>query len=62
MKFYYYVTYIFTNPHINLGSAKIELDYEINTFDILDEVKKIISENFCDGKEPMIINWKRMEK
>lgn len=40
MKFYYYVTYIFTNPHINLGGARLELDYEITTFDSLDEVKK----------------------
>lgn len=62
MKFYYYVTYIIANPHINLGSARIELDYELNTFDILDEVKKIIGENFCNGEEPLIIDWKKMEK
>lgn len=62
MKFYYYITYIITNPYTSLGSARIELDYELNNFDALDEVKKIIGENFCNGKEPMIINWKRMEK
>ncbi len=62
MKFYYYVTYIITNPHVNLGSANIELDYEINTFEDLWEVRKIIGKEFCNGREPMIINWKRMQK
>ena len=62
MKFYYYITYIISSPHTNLGSAAIELDYELNTFDALQEVKRIIAENFCEGKEPLILNWKRMEK
>lgn len=62
MKFYYYVTYIITNPHVNLGSANIELECEINTFDDLREVRKIIGKEFCNGREPMIINWKRMQK
>lgn len=62
MKFYYYVTYIITNPHVNLGGANIELDYEINTFEDLKEVRKIIGNEFCNGRKPMIINWKRMQK
>lgn len=63
MKFCYYITYIITNPHINLGNTIVELNFKLNTVNNIRRAQELLAEaeTCCQGRIPMILNWKKIK-
>ena len=60
MKFYYYITYVDNSAHkINLGNAIVELNFKLNTVNNIRQAQELLAETYCQGRVPIILNWKK---
>ena len=61
MKFYYYITYVEGSSNINLGNTIVELNFKLNTVNNIRQTQELLAKTCCQGRVPMILNWKRIK-
>jgi hypothetical protein len=64
MKYKYYVVYTcnYHSTHNTIGAVEITTDTELNTMESINNVRKYITENYCDGYGCIIVNFIKLEE
>ena len=64
MKYKYYVVYTcnYHSTHNTIGAVEITTDTEMNTMESINNVRKYITKNYCDGYSAVIVNFIKLKE